>query len=462
MRILKYDFNYGRRELMQKAAIGASAGLLMPLSKVMASAGDIGKAYPDELLSIDMYTKGKIKTGDILTADNVDVVKELLDPMIYDQVKTMGRKIKIKATQRDYSALFPGEFYQKTLANMHGNANGRFDANGNVVTQDGKPWNGGMPFPDPKSGNEVQANMAMSWGRGDYNQYAIRETDISPEGAVSYNYEFVWAELQAQARMDGKVFKNMNDLLRFQTVFFTSSQDVAGSSFLSTWYYDQRRFPELYGYLPQFKRVRQFPTNQRFEPLIPGVTWFLSDPWAAGDPMLTWGDYKILERKPMLGAFNTTWSADRPNWEKPVHGGPKGITFYDTEFELAPEVVVLESKPNGYPRAPVGRRVAWVDVRNCIYCGDMRYDRNNKPWVNFETGFGQYKSGDKVVYGADGKTPAWSWIYVMSYDCQNKRMSRAAHAESCFGGYKSVFRADNEEMYNKFFTQQAIQRLGQV
>ena len=262
--------------------------------------------------------------------------------------------------------------------------------------------------------------------------------------------------------MDGKVFRDMKDLLRFQTVYFTATQDVAGSSFLSTWYYDQRKFPELYGYLPQFRRIRQFPTNQRFEPLIPGVTWFLSDPWAAGDPMLTWGDYKIIERKPMLGAFNTVWRGDRPNWIPEAHGGGKGETFWDTEFELAPEVIVLESRPTGYPRAPVSKRHAYIDARNCIYCGNIRFDRQDKPWVSFETGFGQYKYGDKVMMGADGKTPAWSWVYVMSYDAQTKRMSRALHQEECAGGWKSVFRADNEEMYNTFFTQQAIQRLGQV
>ena len=85
---------------------------------------------------------------------------------------------------------------------------------------------------------------------------------------------------------------------------FTSPQEQAGSSFLSKWYYDQREFPELYGYLPLFKRVRQFPTNQRFEPLVPGITLHLSDAWAAGYPMLTWGNYKIVGREPHLVAVS--------------------------------------------------------------------------------------------------------------------------------------------------------------
>src|SRR3546814_19241630 len=91
---------------------------------------------------------------------------------------------------------------------------------------------------------------------------------------------------------------DLNDLLRLQSVWFTAPQDTADSSFLSTWYYDQRKFPDLYGYLPAFRRVRQFPTNQRLKPLLPGITLLLSDAWAAGTPMLTWGKYKIVGRTP--------------------------------------------------------------------------------------------------------------------------------------------------------------------
>ena len=67
MRIRKYDVDYGRRALLQKAALGAGAGVLAPLWPMIAS-GDMSKAYPDELTSVEMYTKGKVKTGDVLTA----------------------------------------------------------------------------------------------------------------------------------------------------------------------------------------------------------------------------------------------------------------------------------------------------------------------------------------------------------------------------------------------------------
>ena len=100
----------------------------------------------------------------------------------------------------------------------------------------------------------------------------MRDWDIDPSGTLSYQYEFVWPELKTTARVDGKIWGDKKELLRYQSVWFTSPQDTAGSSFLNTWYYDQNKFPDLQGYLAAFRRVRQFPTNQRFEPVVPGVT----------------------------------------------------------------------------------------------------------------------------------------------------------------------------------------------
>ena len=54
---------------------------------------------------------------------------------------------------------------------------------------------------------------------------------------------------------------------------------------MNEWYYDQFEISRVVWILASaFKRVRRFPTNQRFEPFS-GDQLFLSD--AAGDPMLT-------------------------------------------------------------------------------------------------------------------------------------------------------------------------------
>jgi len=460
MHIRKYDFDYGRRVLLQKGALGVAAGVLAPLWTTIArSADDIGKVYPDELLHIDAYTKGKIKPGDVLTADNVDYVKDLLDPVAYKQVKTMGRKINIVASTTDVTKLYSHDYLEATLRNK-----GRavLGADGNIYDQkEGTPWIGGSPFPDAKDGIEATANLTLSWGRHDFSLYAVRDHDISPSGDVAYQYDFIWAELNTTARLDGKIWNNKKDLLRFQSVFFTAPQDTAGTAFLNTWSYDQRKFPELKGYLPAFKRVRDFPTNQRFEPLVPGITLFLSDAWAAGDPMQTWGNYKIVDRKPMLAAiggrnFHGGYS---DNWEPPAHGGPKGLTFSDTYMELVPEAIVVDAEPIGYPRAPVGKKRTWIDVRNGMYIAYNTYDRRGEIWKSFEPHYSLY-SNDKVTIKDSRGNPIWSWVSVLCHDIQSNRMSRFYQAKEVAGGYKSTWEEGGQDVYNKFLTVQAMQRLG--
>ena len=83
MRIRKYDVNWSRRELMKKMAMGAAgAGVLGSYSNLWAMDGldDITKIYPDELLSVEAQTKGKISVGDVITPDNLHHAEHLLDP----------------------------------------------------------------------------------------------------------------------------------------------------------------------------------------------------------------------------------------------------------------------------------------------------------------------------------------------------------------------------------------------
>lgn len=47
MRIRKYDFDYGRRMLLEKSIKGvAGAGVLAPLWPLVGNTADVSKAYP--------------------------------------------------------------------------------------------------------------------------------------------------------------------------------------------------------------------------------------------------------------------------------------------------------------------------------------------------------------------------------------------------------------------------------
>ncbi len=62
----------------------------------------------------------------------------------------MGRKIRIVQTTTDVTqAVSRGRISRPRCANQ---GKAQLDADGNVVTAEGKPWIGGNPFPDPKNG----------------------------------------------------------------------------------------------------------------------------------------------------------------------------------------------------------------------------------------------------------------------------------------------------------------------
>ena len=456
--IRKYDFDYSRRVFLEKTAQGfGAAGVLTGLWPLMCEAGDISKAYPEELLSIEAYTKGKIKVGDWITADNIDVVVDLVDPATYLEVKQQGRKFFIQETTTDVEKMFPYEFLQATMKNQ---GQAVFDEVGNVKTKDGQPWIGGLPFPDPKTGLEVIANMTLSWGRHDQSLYAIQAKCLSPTGNVDYEYDFAWAEQNVSGLVnyaDGPYLPGHEGKGRYQTTWFMSPNDVKGTAFMSIWPLDQREFPDLLGYLPAFKRVRRFPTNQRFEPLIAGMNFYISDAWASGDPYLTWGNYKIVGRQPFLGSSQQGWNGDQPNWNPEVHGGPAGNTFWTIGKELIPEVLVVEAEPTGYPRAPYSKKRMYVDPRNSIFPTFLTYDRRGELFKTGEPGFGQYKTANNVVM--DGAHPAWSWCWYHSHNMQDGTMTRFCQSEKIQGGVKSAYN-QGPGMYEQYMTQAALRRMG--
>ena len=164
----------------------------------------------------------------------------------------------------------------------------------------------GLDVRTAETGAEAIANITLSWGRHDKAMYATPAVTIDAAGEARYEYDWMWAEQQCTGLVHpnagGPYLDGHEDKTRMQVIWFTHTRDVFGHAFLSYWHYDQRNIPDLWGYLPNFKRVRRFPANQRFEPYLPGMNLFLSDAWSSGDPMLTWGNFRIIHRGPFLGS----------------------------------------------------------------------------------------------------------------------------------------------------------------
>ena len=133
MLIKKFTRDYSRRKFIKSLGVaGASMGVLSPLWSVLAEDGDHTRAYPEELLSLDAYTGGKVSDTGTIDANNVDLVRVLLDPIQYLQVKELGRILNVMPQTTDLYRLNPHDYLEATFRNS---GMATFDSDGNVTTR---------------------------------------------------------------------------------------------------------------------------------------------------------------------------------------------------------------------------------------------------------------------------------------------------------------------------------------
>jgi|YelNatPaOPRAMG01_1025707.scaffolds.fasta_scaffold02886_16 hypothetical protein len=459
MRVLKYTDGWTRRHFLEQTSKGIlAAGVLAPLWDVIADTGSCEAAYPPELLSIEAYTKGKLKVGQELNANNVDIVKDILDPAAYFQIKQEGRIVDLAPTTTELDHLTPKPFLEATLRNRGKHVIG---PDGNVWTKDGKPWIGGNPFPEPKTPQECLMSNTLSWGKHDCFAGAIIDWDTDAAGEIQYNYNFFYVEWNTVGRLtlDPKPYMAGHETqLRYFPLLITSPEDQRGTSFLQIWAYDQHKFPEFYGYTPLLKRTRSFPTDQRFEPQLPGWTSFTSEAWMAGDPLLTWGNFRIVGKGPILTCAGHCADLTKPNWLHDVCGGKTGKKYFRTRMELVPEAYVCEMEPVMYPRSPYSKKRIWYDARTLNPLTMITYDRQGKVWQQWEGGFDLYQRPQGVEWGEGVPDQFWAWTHVHAHDLQSNRMQRFQLVREITGGFKTD--VDKPQLFGDYCSMTALRRLG--
>ena len=458
MHILKYDKQFTRRHFMEsagKAAVGA--GMLAPLWEVIARDGDIRKAYPDEALSIEHYSSGAVKAGGVVDASNVDSVKTMLDPMLYMEVAQQGRVLNIKEPETNIFQLSARPYMEATLRNQ---GQARLDESGNVVTKDGKPWIGGHPFPEGDDAFKVVIGHALNWTRHDAGAYPGFEWDLDRNDKELYHYQNMFVEYLAAGRnvLNPKPYlPGHEDKLRFSTFVLTAPQAFQGTSAMNIWYYDQSKLPEFYGFLPDFKRVRRFTTSQRFEPAVPASNYFPTDTYMMGDPVLLWGNFKIVGKVPFLGGVSGGWAGHKDNWILGRHGGSSGRRFFDTTHELVPEAIVIDMEPVGFPNAPYSKRRVWFDPRSMNPMTAIAYDRRGEIIKNYLNLTTSYQLPDGTQWPKTGD-PYWAWTQLTIHDRKSDSISLMQHVSELDSGFKLL--VNDPSIYEQFCTIPAVRRLG--
>lgn len=348
--------------------------------------------------TIEELTGGKVKIGDTITKENVDLVREYLPPVIIELVNR-GMVLKM-GTEKPLDQRVPQYFLDYT-SRYDGQA--KVDENGTVYLQDGSHWPGGLPFKEPKTALEVMGNNKYGKAYDDLILTPYTMSFIGSDGEVYKTSERMQKILQISCRM--KIpplgsYPGMEDIKTKRITGQLTPIEAKGLGMVSTRYYDDTKKQDIgFLYLPAFKRTIRISAST-WQDSVAGSDITYGDAEGFNEPYGYW-TFKYLGEKYML----------EPEPEPPVSyvsnegrraptlqftGGRKyptvGWSIIPMQIiEATPKIRHIYSKKILYCRHPA----YWAADQMYPYA-DI-YDRAGQLWkahVNF-AGWIQHKSQDE-------------------------------------------------------------------
>ncbi len=357
---LNYFAHWTRRGFLKRTGAWMGAGLLQPVLSLIGEGKSIAAAYPEEVLSIEKYTKGRVKPGMVISKDNVDLIKDIAPEGLILELQR-GAQIKIAETTTRPEAKVPRFWLEATLRNK---GQAVLDSKGQLWHKSGGPWIGGFPFPEPKTALEAIWDYSFSPRRYDNLRVVYTENHIDTNGTLVRHDSGLFGQIQSVGRLvvDPKpVVPKYKDELHRVILSLNEPFDSYGLGILTTVHYDASRLPDTDLYIPALRRTRRVPSTQRFEPASPYSVSYATDFDIQGDPVLTWS-WNLAGRKPMLGPSPTNLGARAKGATKEDFVFPDfPDKFPRSTWELRPEMILLDGVPH-LPGANYSRKRVYIDA----------------------------------------------------------------------------------------------------
>ncbi len=339
--------DWHRRDFLKAAGTWAGAGLLQPIISLIDAGKPVELAYPDELLSIEQYTKGRVKPGMVIGKDNADLIKDIAIESLYMELKRGNTEIKIVDPIMKPDSYTPTYWLQATLKNR---GMAKLDDKGQLWTKDGKPWIGGNPFAEANTALEWMWNDAFNLRRYDDLLVVAPERDIDTNGTVVRRSFPLFSRILTQGRLvvDPKpAWPGFEKELSRTVLTFEAPVDVYGLGLVTIVYYDAAQMPGTFAYIPTLRRVRTLPTSQRFEAAAPYTAYFATDFDLQGDPLLTWS-WQMGGKRPLLwpSPLNLGQYASPPPKREDFSWPDCDDKIPRTSWHLMPEIIMVDGVPH--------------------------------------------------------------------------------------------------------------------
>lgn len=255
-----------------------------------------------DIATIEELTDGKVKAGDLIDKTNVDLVKELLSPGMYECVQ-LGMVMRISQNPPPLE-MVPKFFIEATEKNSK---DVKMDELGTIYHTDGSNWRGGVPFPEATTGLEAAANIKYGLLMDDQIQYG-KLMFIDKNGQIEKFYRNLAFLLKINGRLKvpplGAIPGYENEMRR-KVMGFEAPLQMAGVGQLTIRHYDENKYPDAgFVYVPAFKRtIRQCAST--WQQNLGGSDLLWCDSEGICDPFKDW-NFKLVGKKYMLlGEFKS-------------------------------------------------------------------------------------------------------------------------------------------------------------
>ena len=284
------------------------------------------------------------------------------------------------------------------------------------VTEEGQleGFNGGVAFPNPKSGLEAIWNVRKVY-MGDDTFARESRRIVAPSGKMKKLIWEVTVSTWDEGRLLSEGRENPEGYYQKIRQVYTYPTEEWGRAWLGVHYLDVKKKTDSWMYLPTMRRVRRTPTMRdgfqtEGEYTMDDLQEFMGD--------VTLWDWKLLGKREMYVSDNN-YDLFLPEGTDADECMPGHLNPERIRYELR-RVWVIEGTLKKGITHPYSKRVGYYDEDSWMPCTGERYDRRGNLWRMMEV----FPYADPCQ-----KTRLW-----LAYTYQNLETGRY----DLFGGLRSV------------------------
>jgi len=375
--------------MLKKLLLLVAMTITISLSAVAASLQDVESSFYPYKNSTPTFDG--LSTGMTINKDNVEKFKTIIDPAMYQFIKTGDTEIKVGETT---SFDLHSSYVEATKANL---ANVKLGSKPGEISGSlaGRPFPEEPSLDDPRAGEKLAWNYKYGYNWGDsaaiqpfYWKFRNMKNG-KLERTLKFNFHFLNFTHRTQQKPVPAITPNPSNLFRGIYVQVLEPFDVKNTQLLIQRFEDDLKRDNAYLYLGFQRRVRRLSSGQVTDSFLgsdvmiedfEGYNGRISD--------MAWtfkGARNMLV--PMYNHNEMTLDSETHKDEdgyQVVSFGGKGSCFPDVTYQLRKVYEVESASVDS--NHPISKRSHFIDAQTFTIPRNITYDRKGDMWKSWSIG----------------------------------------------------------------------------